>query len=268
MSSDDEECLLCNEYLILNENEDNNSILIKIDYRPFIRNVEQWNYNRTLNTEKVDELYESIKDNSTIDWNFTAAKEKGKDNLILLDGQHRSAAIKKYLDEDINMKCKKYVIITVYYIDDRVKDHAYLCNIFTKINNNVPFDPLDLPSIKVSNIISLIKSDSILCNGISTNTKTQNAHPPIIHEKRFNMVLSNNRKYIDDLTPEQIIIIMKEFNNKLSLMKATDIYGIQKVNEKAYNKAKNINFYIGLNTNKFSFEKFIINIKNLYKLFE
>ena len=89
-------------FKILDDNE--HSMLIKIDYVSLIRYIKHWSFNRQINDDFVNELYESIVENNKIIWTLTAIKERSNNNLYLIDGQHRFEAIKKRMTEDNNLQ--------------------------------------------------------------------------------------------------------------------------------------------------------------------
>ena len=70
----DGEYYIADNYITLSEND--NSMLIKMDYRTLNQSIGTWSYNREIMTNVVDTLYENIKDNTNqIEWVLTAIKE-------------------------------------------------------------------------------------------------------------------------------------------------------------------------------------------------
>ena len=270
MSSDDECYLPCNDYTILDEDE--KSFLIKIEYRSFIRQTKHWSFNRDIDVEKVNEYYESIKENNNIKWSCTAVKETKKDLFHLIDGQHRYEAIKKYLEEDdIEMKCNKSLFMIIYIIEDIDNDIEYITDLFKKINNNKPLTLEDLPSLQISKLATAIKKDPILGKGINDNKNTERSHEPKIHMRQLKSLLTENIKYIEGMSNEEIIKNIKYLNNRLSLMPITTIFESRDINErtkKIYETACSIGFFIRIeNSKKFAPKKWIKKINDIESLF-
>lgn len=270
MSSDEECYLPCNDFIILDEDE--KSFLIKIEFRAFIRQTKHWNFNRDIDEEKVNEYYESLKDNNSIKWFCTGVKEKKGEIFHLIDGQHRYEAIKKYLEnDDIDMKCNKSIFMTIYNIDNIDYDIEYITELFTKINNNKPLNIQDLPSLQVIKLVTAIAKDPILSKGIINNKATQRSHQPRIHMKELNTFFSANIKYIENMPNEEIIKNIKHLNNRLSMMPIASIFDNRDLNEKSkkiYDTACSLGFFIRItDSRKFSPDKWIKKINNIESLF-
>ena len=127
----DDEYSNANSYETLNETD--NTSLIKIDYNSLIQHVNQWSYNRKLIDSVVDNLYDSINNNSTIIWVLTAVKERTTNELYLIDGQHRFEAIKRKMTEDIDFRINKFLYINIYYVNNINDDDEYIIDLITKI---------------------------------------------------------------------------------------------------------------------------------------
>lgn len=274
MSSDDDihEYEQSNNYIIIDENNDT-SILIKIDYRTLIKShcIKQWAYNRHLSDCVINELYESITDNNHIKWTLTAFKERNNENLYLIDGQHRYEAIKKKINEDIEMKYINNIYIIIYLIDNKELEVNYIIDLFNKINKNTPLTNIDYPDNTIINIVEKIIKDPILKNGFKKNEKHQTSHQPFIHKKTLHELLQQNKEYIIDIDIDDIIRNLKVINNHLSLMTFEEIYDKKsEVNYKNWCKANNIQFLLGLREckNNYKIENIIKQIKTPDKLFQ
>ena len=244
-SSDIENYLQSNDYIIFDENE--TSLFIKIDYRILIQKVSQWSYNRPIIDTVINDLYDSINSENSIIWTLTAIKERNNDNLYLIDGQHRFEAIKKKLGEDIEMKVNKYCYIMVYLINDKKLEVPYIVNLFKKINNNTPLISTNYPDESIINIIeNAILIDPILKNGIRINDKTLTAHQPYIHKKTLHEILIKNKIFIENMSIQDFIQNPKLINNKISLLSINDVYyKPTDIDKNHWKKANDIKFFIG-----------------------
>lgn len=257
----------------IDENE--NSSLYKIDFRTLIRIIGHWSYNRPLNKDHIDGLYKNIKNNN-ISWVLSAVTEKGNnDQIYLIDGQHRFEAIKKIIDEDLDMKINKFVYVNIYSVDNIDEDFEYIKELFIKINLNSPLENFQFPCSFSANLIKEIIKDPVLSKGISTNPKTHSAHQPMIHKKTLNEILNISHSIIKNIDINLIINNLKYANNRLSIMTFDNIYlncnksDIEK-NKNNWNKAKEIGFFLGLKdcNLKYKLINIINNIKNVQILFK
>ena len=256
----------------IDENE--NSSLYKIDFRTLIINIGHWSYNRPLKKEIINNLYENIKNNN-ISWILSAVKEKENDNIYLIDGQHRLEAIKKIIDEDIEMKINKYFYVNIYSFDNIDEDFDYINELFIKINSNTPLENINFPSSFTSKLINEIIKDPVLSKGISTNPKTHRANQPYIHKKTLNEILNISHSIIKDIDINVIITNLKFANNRLSIMPFDEIYfnsnktDIQ-INKNNWNKAKEVGFFLGLKdcNLKYKLINIINNINRIQILFK
>jgi len=263
-----------NNYHLYNKIDENeNSSLYKIDFRTLITMIGHWSFNRPLKKEIINNLYENIKNNN-INWILSAVSEKeNNDNIYLIDGQHRLEAIKKIIDEDIDMKINKFVYVNIYYVDNIDEDFEYIKELFVKINSNTPLENIEFPSTFTAKLIKEIIRDPVLSKGISTNPKTHSAHQPMIHKKTLNEILNISHSIIKDIDINIIINNLKYANNRLSIMTFDKLYLNTNKNDtdkNNWNKAKELGFFLGLkNCNlKYKLINIINNIKNVQLLFK
>jgi hypothetical protein len=264
----DGEYYIADNYITLSEND--NSMLIKMDYRTLNQSIGTWSYTREIMTNVVDTLYENIKDNTNqIEWVLTAIKEKKSNQLYLIDGQHRYEAIKKLMQTDIEFQEERFVYIVVYKIDNIEEDDEYIIDLFTKINNHAPFNIPDFPSRRNIKIIKKIIKDKILKNGISTNDRTNTCHQPKIHKKVLHTKFNQFNNYIKDIEEDQIVQNLKLINNYIGLKNYVEIYTSKderekQANKNAWEKANELKFYLGFKhcNEKYTIDNIIKNINN------
>ena len=253
---------------ILDDNE--HSMLIKIDYVSLIRYIKHWSYNRQINEDFVNELYDSIVENNKIIWTLTAIKERSNNNLYLIDGQHRFEAIKKRMTEDNNLQFNNNLYIKIYLIDNKENDSQYIIELFNKINKNTPLGENDYPDNTIINIIQKMINDPVLTRGIKTDERRHTAHQPYIHKKTLNEILQKNKDIIKTMDVNLIINNLKIINNRLRLKPFEDIYlNDNTSNRTKWESAKKIEFFIGLKECKtiYKIENIIRNIKTPEDLF-
>lgn len=256
-----------NNYTILHQSS-KVSYLIKIDFINLLKISNSWYGNRRINTAKVNELYESITDDNYYIWTLVAVKELASNELYIIDGQHRCEAIRQKIT--INPLYDNYVYCNVYTIPS-INDTDFIVDLFKKINNNILLNPWDMPVIRITKIVETIVKDVVLKKGIETSPKHQKANQPRFHQKQLNAFLNKHSSYIEDMGADEIIHNIKIINTKLSKMSFQEIFKflLTLPNENAYNKAKELNFFIGL-TGSFDYNpiKWIKHIKNPDNLFK
>ena len=270
MSSDDEIELLSNDSIQILDVDNDNSMLMKMDYVSLIRYIKHWSYNRQINEEFVNELYDSIVNNNKVIWTLTAIKERSNDNLYLIDGQHRFEAIKKRMTEYNNLQYNSNIYINVYLINNKENDSQYIIDLFTKINKNTPLGENDYPDNTLINIIQKIVDDPVLKKGIKTDEKRHSSHQPYIHKKTLNELFQKNKEVIKTMDIDLIITNLKIINNRLRLKAFEDIYINDNIkNRNKWQSAKNIEFFLGLKECKaiYKIENIIKNIRTPEILF-
>lgn len=204
--------------IIYTKNE--NIRLIKVNYRWLNHYTKNWLYNRSISSVKVDELYEEIKTNSNkICWTLHAFFNKSNNDVIILDGQHRREAIKKYLElNDHDMSNEDDILIWLYDIEDEETNEEYLIDLFIKLNNNEPIDRGILPSKRKINLFNLIISDISFKIAITKNPNTNESRSPYISKKQVKNIIDLIIIKYPQLTNEEILIKMKEMNKRISNM--------------------------------------------------
>tara|TARA_B100001778_G_scaffold320693_1_gene311335 strand:- start:3117 stop:3989 length:873 start_codon:yes stop_codon:yes gene_type:complete len=254
---------------------DKSKFIIKLIAKELIQESDTWIYNRKINEQKVEELKKQIKNNDNSIgpiWNFSLIYDKygSTDDypkyLKILDGQHRWKAIYDLLfNSEINEEYEIYAnCYVIKHCEGKNKNIA--TDLFKKINNNMPFNVEDIPDTRVQDIIDKIIEDNILNpnnEGIKIKNGQKTAHEPAIHKQELFHLFNKNKELFSDLTIDNIIANLKIIVNKISLKPCNDIYTKNDKNIKRFNKAKSVNFWLGLkSSDKYSPEKWILYINN------
>lgn len=279
MSPDEDEELstpltssLFNIYDYKIDKKDDKTFLIKLSFRDLLRYSVNWYHNRALNIEKVDELYNTlIEDTYSIPWTLHAVyDEKYVDRIkkiLILDGQHRKQSIEKYItNHDMTMTCDKCVWVWIYVIEKTETSNSNcVIDIFRKINNNRLFNESELPSTFIIDLIKKICDNKTLKKGISLKDTVNKCHTPYIHRKELNTILNEKKELLLKYTIEELIDKFILINHKLSLKSYEDLYGQDDdIYIKKYKKANTINFYLNLGKNsKYPIDIWITHINNI-----
>lgn len=248
------------------------TVLIELSFYELLKFSDSWSYNRRIDNEKANELYETLRKSYDIPWTLHAIYDTTKDvkKILILDGQHRKKAIEKYIEYfDENSVCDLKVWVWLYLLDDsESKKSNVAIDLFKKINNNRIFKENELPNTFIVDLVKQICSNAILKNGIRNNDMNSTAHVPYIHIKELNAILNENITYLSDMTIDDIVYNMVKINNIIGSKNYDSIYGKHDSDYiKKYERSKSINFYLNMGKmSKYPITKWIKYIGNVDKL--
>ena len=237
-----------------------NCYMIKISVGDFVRKTKNWTYNREINEEKVNELFQHIcsqkyKPGDSSDWIITLVYDEFADkcnyNNIVIDGQHRREALRRALEngknnENITIHCIMYEI---NYCE--TANISKTINLFNSVNNNRPLTKIDYPDARSIILVNKIKLDKELVPDASVIKKNgkengRGANQPFISEKELYNIIYNNSKLWIPLTDEKCMDNLKNISNKISCVLYENIYTCTEKNKKRYDKALKYNFWLNL----------------------
>lgn len=277
--SDDDECFTTfqiNEKNILDKKDDH-TFIIKMSFRELCVYSNSWCFNRTIDDNKVKELYDSLCISYDIPFILHAVYDEKHSNpiakILILDGQHRLEAIKNYVNKkDVNWECNFNVWICLYKIDNAETTNTHkVIQLFKKINNNRVFNINELPDTFIVDFVQKVQEIPLFKKNkvIKSNENTKTCHPPNIHIKELNSLFNLNRELIENLSISQLIENIQKINHKISLIPYDKMYdSTLKYKEKAkYEKAVAKCFFLNLKTSKFSPEVWIKYINNPEQIF-
>lgn len=222
-----------NKYeIIYNKNE--NIRLIKMNYRCLIQYTQNWIYNRSLNLEKVDELYQEIKQNSSkFGWTLHAFYNKSNEDIMILDGQHRREAIKKFIElDDPDFSNNDDILLWLYDIECEETNEGDIIDLFRRLNNNEPIDFRQLPSKRKIDLSKIFINE--FKPAVRTNINTIEARSPFISKKQIKDICDIILNKFPQLSNEEILIKIKEMNKKISILATID--NVEELFQKKLNK--------------------------------
>lgn len=235
-----------NDFTLLDKKDDKTR-LIKMSFRDVIKYTTSWCFNRAINQEKVDELYNTLLEDYSIPWTLHAIYddiiEDGK-KIRILDGQHRIKAIESYITID---KTDRDVWIWLYDVKySETLNSSYVINLFRKINNNRHFSEDELPNVFVSELVNLMCENNILKKGIGIKDANNVCYVPCIHKKELNTIFNQYKKLLRENKFETIIENMCKINQIIGLQTYQDLYGNNNTSKKQHDKAVSLNFFLNL----------------------
>jgi len=215
-----------------------------------VNNVEQWEYNRMIDSDHVKSLVKSLKLQKyphffgSIKVAFTTS-----DTIKMLDGGHRCAAICEMIRE--NNEFDMFLDVDVYKFTETLEDgdaDLELLDIFVKANSNKQIHVSDLPENKVIEIINMMIAK--WPKNIKTD-ETKGAYRPNITKKSlFQHLKVITQDYtLKQKTSKEIFQNICLMNEKLGNMSLYKLFGRHKVSQQklsAYEKAKKNDFYLNL----------------------
>ena len=273
-SSDEEEIhtFKINNNNILDTMNDN-IFMLKISFRELYVYAKSWCFNRTIDENKVKELYESLKKSYDIPFILHAVYDEKHSNpiqkILILDGQHRLEAIRKYIEEtDVSWDCNYNVYVSTHKIDNAETTNTNkVIEIFKKINNNRVFNENELPNTFIVDLSKKITEIPLFVKNkvFKTNEITRSCHPPNMHIKELNTLFNLNRDLIENQnTILQLSENIQKINHKISIIPYNKLYdSSMKYKEKSrYEKAVSKCFFLNLKNSKLSPEVWIKYINN------
>lgn len=255
--------------------KDTKTRLVKMTYRNLMNKTTIWRYNRSIDENRVNSIYENIKESNPIGWTLEAFLDKSitsddKNNITIINGQHRVEAIRKFLAEHDNyMYCDREVLVWIYDIENEEENEEEIIELFKKVNSSIQLNEFELPSRKKIELCNQLLTHCILKEGIKTDTKTNSSHPPYIHIKQFKSILDEIIKNNPDMSNVEIIDNMVKINNRISCIcnetSFEKLFGRKQMNDdklKSINKANQIRFYLNIKDCIYSKDKWFNYIKN------
>lgn len=256
------------EIIIDKFNEDTS--LIKMTFRELSVYSASLFYNRTIDDAKVTELYESLCKSYEIPFVLHAIQDDMQSNstskILILDGQHRVEAIRRYIAEkDSSFECTYKAYVHIYKINyAETKNAGKVIDLFRKINNHRVFDESDMPSTFITDLVNSIASlpQFKRFKPIKFNENTRTCHQPQMHAKELNALFNQNREMIENggNTIEQLTQNIKDINHKISIKPFDDrLYNrsvLTKEREK-FDKAQTMGFFLNLKNSKYPKEVWV-----------
>lgn len=215
------------------DKKDENTFMIKMSFRDVLAYTTSWCFNRKINEEKVNEIYESLKISYLIPFILHAIYDEKHTNpiskILILDGQHRVEAIRKYLATDISGQCDYNVWICIYKVNySETNNTNMVLDMFKKINNNRIVSEEEIPDTFIMDLVNNICNIQLFKKNkaIGMNMNTNSCHQPCIHKKELNTLLTENKKLIKDsnISISELIENIQKINHKLSMKSYEDLY--------------------------------------------
>ena len=235
--------------------------------------------NRNVNNDKVDDLVNSLYSSYPIPFILHAVYDDKHFNhivkILILDGQHRVEAIRKFIENDINGECSYNVWLWIYKINYAETSNTKLVlDIFRKINNNRIFSNDELPDTFIIDLVNKLCDVPLFKKNkaIGTNVSANACHSPCIHKKELNFLFNKHKEQIisSQKTIPEIIDNILIINHRISMKSYEQLYAAKNKNseleKRRYHKAVSIKFFLNLKNSLYNpniWIKFIFNPNDL-----
>ncbi len=232
-ASEDDTIQIFDIYKNIIDKKDDNTFLIKMSFTEVLAYTTSWCFNRKINTEKVNEIYTSLTTSYVIPFILHAIYDEKHTNpiakILILDGQHRVDAIRKYMELDISGQCEYNVWICIYKVNySETNNTSTVLDMFKKINNNRVVTDDELPDTFIMDLVNQICEISLFKKNrvIGLNLNNNSCHQPCIHKKELNSLLNENKTIIKEFnnTIQQLIENIQKINHKLSMKSFEELF--------------------------------------------
>lgn len=263
--SEDEDIPVFNINQNIIDQKDENSFIIHMTFPEVLVYSTSWCFNRKINNDKVQEIYDSLQSGYQIPFILHAVYDEKHANpiakILILDGQHRVEAIRRYIANDIGGTCSYKVWICIYKINNaETSNTSSVVDIFKKINNNRMFSNDELPDTFIMDLINTLCEVALFKKNkvIGMNVNAHSCHSPCIHKKELNTLFNQHKDYIrsTDLSITELVKNILIINHKLSMKSFEQLYlpkyRNSDIDKKKYQKAVSIKFFLNLKNSQFS----------------
>lgn len=207
--------------------------------RRLISNVSHWQFNRALDEAHVDNLEKIISENTYLEGSIDLLESK--DDLCVVNGQHRVEALQRILNKDDTFKHD--LIVNVHPVESFDCERAN--EIFRATNNIKNVETRDKPQEKIQNVCKRIQAR--YPQAITENKSGKAKLHRMDLKELYNILQYNDECNDPDKTEDQLFQKFVDLNTKLSNTSYKDLLGRQtEKKDKMYDGACRENFYFGL----------------------
>lgn len=225
----------------------------KFDVSQICEELNTWAFNRRLNIEHIEQIYEALKEarNPCFMGSIKVIKD-ASNNFQVIDGQHRLQAMRKYINDIDNgllpNKNKHWNIILEIYHVNSVSD-PIVFELFKIANNNLNMTVEDDVNMYIAGVMDAIVSDRELSKGVIDVDDKRVNRPRITKKALYEAMKDNIRAQDTRFSKEEIVARIKRLNHILSAKSNLEMFGRKKLSEKnakQKEKADKLGFYLNL----------------------
>ena len=234
--------------------------LYKCDVQDIISKLDVWSFNRKLNQEHVDNIYNGLccQRKPHLIGTMKVVRDAAND-MKVIDGQHRLQALKMYIE---TYKDKTLSIFIEMYNVPSLND-PIVFDLFRLANTNLNINVEDDLNVFVADLVNKLTEDPDLSRGIIDKNDGR-VNRPRISKKELYEALKTNLKIHHLNQPIDVLVKkIKEMNYHISRMSYLELFSRREPCQKKINmkcKADSYRFYLHMEGN-YSIEKWIDELK-------
>lgn len=219
------------------------------DARSLLRHVDNWSFNRCVRHHHVKSIVDDLK---CMRYPHLLGSIKivrnshHKQQLRIIDGQHRLLAIRQIMEQDEFMTWNMDVIVEIYEVEN-INYGNDVFDLYIKANKNMNVEPEDSLDMEIVNIVNALCQDKILSMGI-IDKQDGSVYRPRISKKELYENFKSHYKPLEKMRLEHVVARVKEINRKIGLMSHRNMFGEKSTQRVARQKKKadDLKFYLNV----------------------
>jgi len=231
--------------------EDIQLSLYKFKARTIVADLNSWAFNRNVNEEHVKKIYNDLckQKQKHLMGTIKAVFAKKEDVFQLIDGQHRTLGLSKFVEDAKNQSTDFDLFIEVYHVKSIHDKDVYM--LYKTANNNLNVSVEDDVDMRIVDIVDALCADPVIGKGITDENNKRTNKPKISKKKLYEAIKENIRAQDLKLPTDEIVRRVKNINVFIRNVIA-EKYHIDKIiaddNRNALTIAIRSNFYLNLET--------------------
>lgn len=220
--------------------------LYKFDIMTIANELNVWAFNRKLNEEHVNNLYNDFVKHRYPHFigNIKVVMDE-ENNCQIIDGQHRLAVIRKYIDEGHKAVIETY--IDVYHVQSLT--HPDVFTLFKMANTNLNVTVEDDVNMHIAEVVDALATDPELYKGIIDKNDGRVQKPKIAKKELYELLKTNIKAQDLRLPVEEIVRRIKIINTLIGTKSNLELFGRKDPSQTNLNmkgRADAHNFYLNL----------------------
>lgn len=221
--------------------------LYKFDIMTIATRLNVWAFNRKLNQEHVDAIYNDFikQKHPHLIGSIKLVHDQQKDDFQIIDGQHRLAMINKYIQEGHTTSVN--VFIEIYHVQSLNDPNVF--KLFKMANTNLNVTVEDDVNVHIAEIVNALAEDPELRKGIIDKNDGRVNRPKISKKDLYEVLKANIKAQDLRLPVKDIVERIKAVNRLIGGKTNRELFGRTDPSQTNLNmkgKADAHNFYLNM----------------------